>query len=209
MSFNYIGFSRELIKYGCTSLLDIGANDASWARELNRYVPNIKITCIEANPACEQQIKNKGYEYRIQALSDSIKKVRFYLNKNNPICTGVSYYLENSEHYNESNFIEQITDKLDNVFPERNFDALKIDTQGSEIDILKGASKILSQAKIVVIEASLTEYNIGAPMKEDVINFFFSRGYTTIGLLGSSRDMQGTVFQEDILFIKNSLLEKK
>jgi FkbM family methyltransferase len=52
--------------------------------------------------------------------------------------------------------------RLDDVLaemPGREFDLLKIDVQGAEIDVLRGAGRTLAGVEAIVIELSLLEYN--------------------------------------------------
>ena len=48
---------------------------------------------------------------------------------------------------------------LDDFFKKKiNIDLLKIDTQGNELDILKGAKKILNKVKFIKLELMLYDY---------------------------------------------------
>ena len=116
MSYDYKNFAMILEHFQCKTVLDIGANNAVWARDLKHYFRPVEITCIEANPACEESLKLAGFPYIIAALSDSNKKLKFYTNVKNPSCTGVSYYKENSEHYTTTEFFEVETTTLDQLF---------------------------------------------------------------------------------------------
>ena len=56
-------------------------------------------------------------------------------------------------------------------------DLIKIDVQGAEIDVLKGAVQALSNGPFVLLETQILEYNKGAPMLTDVIVYMASIGY--------------------------------
>ena len=45
---------------------------------------------------------------------------------------------------------------------------LKIDTQGSELDVILGGPRLLSQADYILVEVSLVEYNIGGARAEAI-----------------------------------------
>ena len=206
MSFDFHNFAKVLKHFKCDTLLDLGANDGTWAITAKHVLPSLKILCLEANPSCAEYLENKGLNYKIAALSDSVKKVKFYQNQENKICTGVSYYKENSQHYDEKLYFEMETTTLDSLLPDQSFDAIKLDTQGSELDILRGGSNILSNIKVLVIEASYTNYNVGAPMYQEITQFMQNSGFQYIGLIGNSKDPQGEVIQEDMVFARKSLL---
>src|SRR5690606_11094946 len=58
---------------------------------------------------------------------------------------------------------------------------LKIDTQGAEFEILKGAEKFLSKfSPIVILETWTHEVYQGAPFSEDVMRLMRSYGYVLL-----------------------------
>lgn len=61
------------------------------------------------------------------------------------------------------------TYKLDNLNFDKNFDLIKIDAQESELDIIKGGMNIIRQSKSMIVETQHIEYNIGAPMINQII----------------------------------------
>ena len=52
---------------------------------------------------------------------------------------------------------------------------LKIDAQGFELEILKGATRLLTDIEAVLLEISLIEINEGAPLLHDVVAFMKAR----------------------------------
>jgi FkbM family methyltransferase len=46
---------------------------------------------------------------------------------------------------------------------------LKLDVQGYELEVLKGAEKVLQSTELVCMEVSLLNYNSGAPLMPEVI----------------------------------------
>ena len=53
------------------------------------------------------------------------------------------------------------------------FDMIKIDTQGSEIDILKGGTELIKRTQVIMLEVDIghIKYNLGAPGKAEVMKF--------------------------------------
>jgi FkbM family methyltransferase len=64
-------------------------------------------------------------------------------------------------------------------------DAMKIDTQGSELGVLEGASRILETVRAVEVEVEFNELYTGAPLFADVDRFLRARGF----LLWKFRDL--------------------
>ena len=54
---------------------------------------------------------------------------------------------------------------------------IKLDVQGSEIDVLKGLNKHIELFETIILETSVKEYNKDAPLFIDVINFMNEKGY--------------------------------
>lgn len=158
------------------SLLDIGANVGMYSEFFSRVRPSADILMIEGNPDCEEQLKLRRKPYRIACLSDSVKEVKLYKNPNNPVCTGTSYYLEQTEHYDENNFISVQTQRLDDMV-DREYDFIKIDVQGAEKDVINGGIITFLRAKYIQVEMSLIEYNKGSPFINDMMPFLYERGF--------------------------------
>lgn len=62
-------------------------------------------------------------------------------------------------------------------------DVLKIDTQGSELDILAGADRLLTEAALVVeVELSFLQRYVGQPLAHEIIAYMLARGFDLIEL---------------------------
>ena len=86
---------------------------------------------------------------------------------------------------------------------------IKIDTQGSELDIIKGGKNIISQAKYVILELSLKEYNKNAPNITDTISYMNLLGFNNMRIIDNhvwiNHDnvfKYGEIFQIDAVFTK-------
>ena len=82
--------------------------------------------------------------------------------------------------------------------------ALKIDTQGFEIEVLSGAENILPQVKLVLIEMSLCPLYEGAPLLAEVYSWLEQRGFRCIGLTEGFVDLdRQEMLQVDGLFTRD------
>ena len=50
-------------------------------------------------------------------------------------------------------------------------DFIKIDTQGSELDILRGGEKTISNCSLIYLECPIIEYNMGSPNLSEYIEY--------------------------------------
>ncbi|MBE7438819.1 MAG: FkbM family methyltransferase [Spirochaetales bacterium] len=82
---------------------------------------------------------------------------------------------------------------------------LKIDTQGNELEVLKGAGSLLLETEYVLLEASLFEFYRGAPLVEDVIEFMKQRDFALYDVIGKNyRLLDNALAQLDLAFVKRN-----
>jgi hypothetical protein len=82
---------------------------------------------------------------------------------------------------------------------------LKIDTQGSEPDVIAGASDILSSVVAIEIELSLAPLYKGQELLPSVWNLLCRAGYEPYWIERGYRDPQsGRLAQVDALFVRGS-----
>jgi FkbM family methyltransferase len=170
-------------------ILDIGANDGFWYLQNKDKFPMCNFTLVEANIENENKLKQLNVEYYIECLSDIEKEVDFYITKDSPTTTGASYYRENTVFFSDDNIkiVKIKTKRLDDLFPNRIFNIIKIDVQGSELDIIKGGQRIFSNARKVIMEVPVdgVEYNFGAPKRKDYFDIMQSMGFTSYKIIQS------------------------
>ena len=164
---------------------------------------------IEANPNCEPYLRLLGKPYSIVALSDKEGYADLYVEKINPVATGASLYKENTDWYGEGKYetVRVPTKTLDslNLFQHQPIDFIKIDVQGSELDILNGGTETLSRTEFVNCEVSLVEYNEKAPLVAHVVDRMIDYGFCIIDIVEYHSFPQlygGAIFQLDLLFKK-------
>lgn len=194
--------SNHFIPY---RILDIGANVGQFHQLCKQTYPDSFIFSIEASPSCEEHLKRITSDYLITMLAKDNSVYNFYSRKNDPTCTGNSIYKELTEFYSDDQvqILNQRGVRLDDLFTdESEFDLIKMDTQGSELDIISGGLSICKKAKGILLEVSLTQYNEGAPLYDDVINFMENIGFHPVHTLDESRNHGA--YQKDILFINNN-----
>lgn len=190
-----------------TNIIDVGAHIGNFSKELKRIYPNAKFILVEGNYRCEQYLYETEFEFDIRVLSDEKKSVKFYTHLDNPINTGSSYYKENTTHFEKSNVDVIITSTLDEMqyFNDEEISLLKLDTQGSELDIINGGHNTLQRVKYILIETSTIEYNIGAPLMNTVFEKLNELSFKPMDLISSHLTKAG-IFQVDFLFKNTKLI---
>jgi FkbM family methyltransferase len=208
MSQNLFLFLHKLINSGLKidTVYDIGAHHGLFSKSLKKTLPNIDIIMFEANSAHNKQLSDTGFKFFNAILSNPSREfVDFY----DGTSTGDSYYKENTTHYDNKTPVKTECTTLDNLvnlnnLPIPNF--IKLDTQGSEIDILSGAS-FLEKVDLLYLECPIMQYNIGAPTFNDYLDFLKKQNFVPVDIFEIHKQ-ENLLMHIDIMFMKHETKEK-
>ena len=206
--FNSIVLSLLEKNIKINTIYDIGACQGEWTKLVSETcLKNKEFILFEANKEHENQLKKTGHKYFLNLLSNSVKDVKFY----SKASSGDSYYKEKSDYYEKSLSPKIMkTSTLDilqkeNALPYPDF--IKIDTQGSEVDILSGGNETLKKCKIVLLECLIISYNDGAPSLDEYIKYLDKIGFLPIEIC-DIHHTDKVLVQIDILFLKKEIFNK-
>lgn len=82
----------------------------------------------------------------------------------------------------------------------------KTDTQGYDLEVLRGAAGVLARSVAVVIELSVLPLYEGQPGYLDMLGHLEGAGFTLWGLSPVSRTQEGMLIEFDALMIRRALL---
>jgi len=168
---------------------------------------------IEANKLHESHLDRlsmmSGDKYLIAALGDKEREVTFYTRSDKPYTEGNSYYKE-ANYWDIPQLVQEskvTLQRLDDIFEGGAvFDIIKLDTQGSELDILKGGKDLVSKSKAVILEVAYIEYNEGAPTSEELTDYMNSIGFEEKACIGehisNEPKWKDVIVQKDLVFLK-------
>jgi FkbM family methyltransferase len=184
-------------------ILDIGASVCQTADIMRQIWPVANILLFEGNAECEKLYQKQLYDYQIKLLGKINGTTKFYKTKWSPICSGNSIYKENSQTYNEQNLIveELPIYRLDDCVKDI-YDLIKIDTQGSELDIIEGGINTFKNAKVVIAEVSFNNYNEGGCTKQQIVDKMISLKFDLISIIESVVNENNELIAESLLFIR-------
>ena len=197
------------ISYTPSVIYDIGAAALHWTKEAKKVWPNAKYYAFEAVLEVDEFYKQSNIEYALGVFSDvDNKEVTFY---EDPVCLGGnSYYRENVKYspaaekiYCDASGKKRKTRSIDSIVSERGFllpDFVKIDVQGAELDILKGADYALSKCKYLIVELQDIQFNLGAPLADVTIEYLKNKGWECIAKKFSDNGPDG-----DYCFINTNI----
>lgn len=179
---------------------DIGASDGYYSKIIKSAVDNEpKFYLFDADAKYANQENDFDFEFHNVVLSDTEKEVDYYSNGTG----GDSYYREFTPLYDDIKPVKRQTVTLDKYRKEHNMplpDLIKIDTQGSELDILAGGTECVANAKVIILECPLMEYNIGSPSFDDYINQMSHYGFVPRWLV-EMHWLNKVMVQLDIAFV--------
>lgn len=149
---------------------DVGANIGDYTIAINKNIPHARIFSFEpVLITFEQLAKNvgsKAHLYNI-GLGDTPGKGLMFNSANETISEVATMYkdalVEVFKNINEIESVEFDIDTIDNFCSAnniRNIDFLKIDVEGNELAVLQGASKMLANEGIQVIQFEFNSHNV-------------------------------------------------
>lgn len=184
------------------TVYDIGANVGTWSVALKNTVLNRSYFYLfEGNPDHEGSLRATGLPYYIGILSNPGREsVDYYRGGTS---TGNSYYKENTVFYDNAEPVQLPARTLESLItecemPVPNF--LKIDTQGSELDILHGAETVLPGVDLVYLECPIGKYNLGAPNIQEYLEYMAHQNFIPSDLL-EIHTADRVLVQIDIMFM--------
>lgn len=183
---------------------DIGACSGNFSRWLkNSILSESKYYLFEANISYLPTLIDPGFNSYIATLSNEDgKEVDFWVGLN----TGDSYYKETTTIYDNKEVKKVKCTTLDKMIQEKNLpipNFVKIDTQGSELDILSASKSFMGKSEMILCECPIIEYNKGAPKMSEYLDFFKSYDYIPVEVTQVHR-AEDTILQIDLLFMLRS-----
>jgi FkbM family methyltransferase len=80
---------------------------------------------------------------------------------------------------------------------------IKVDTQGSELQVLEGADRIMAETDVIVLEASLFGFFKGGPQILDILLYMKERGFILYDVFDLQyRPLDGAMAQVDLAFVQ-------
>jgi len=191
--------------------LDIGAYKGNWTLDLKNIFPNMSVLMLEGQLEKEKELlkvkeEYKDVDYRIALLGATESDVTFHKYE-----TASSVL---SEHHETGASTEtKKLQLLDNIVAQTSFekpDLIKIDTQGYELEILKGGEKTLGSAEFVLLEVSLLDIYKGVPLVAEVMAYMDQKGFVLYDICSlMRRPLDKALFQSDFLFVKENSIFRK
>lgn len=190
--------------------VDVGAYKGEWTVQMHKIFPHTSFLMLEAQEGQRRDLEavkqklGSSADYRIALLgAENRESAVFHELPGAP--TGSSVL-----SYRPGGSVREIRcrmQSLDTVLTEAgmpNPDLMKLDVQGYELEVLKGAPNALKSVSAIVMEVSLLELYEDNPLLQDVLSFMLRSNFVPydIGAL-LRRPADGLLAQIDMIFVSS------
>ena len=190
------------------TILDIGAHHGNWTHVMKQIYGDSKYYLFEAIDYLELTRYNGDDNVKVfnVLLNDKKEDVNWYQMKN----TGDSIFREKTFHFKNCEIIKRDTVDVNSfvmqngILQQAKNILIKIDCQGAEIPILKGATSILERTDFIILEIPLFgQYNEGVPTFLEHIKYMDSIGFVVYDII-DNHYINMFNMQVDVLFINKN-----
>lgn len=182
--------SQQSLVKNARVIFDVGANRGNVTAKYAEMYPSATIHAFEPFRDFEQEFlsrhgNNTNISWINKALSDSVSVADYYVNKSadtNSLYKSTQIGASSDKSCTTIGKLKVQTETIDTYCTTQGIDAidiLKLDTQGAELAILKGAQELLMarRIKLIYLEAYLQPQYENSPLLFDIANYLKSRGY--------------------------------
>lgn len=198
-------------------LLDIGAHHGWFFHCWQDWCPGARVIAFEPfKESFEKMVLNYGDDVRVKLVQSGVGAVNglMKLNVLNDSKVSNSFLKPDDKTWQSISFqhgqvseINVPVTTIDNVFIEERLSRvylLKIDVQGYEIEVLKGAEKSLFKIDYIFVESGIQRLYENAPRFSEVFEFLSNRGFHLMGMRSWHRGNHVLV-ETDMLFRRDDL----
>ncbi len=192
-------------------IIDVGANSGQFSKVANAFYPDAKIDAFEPLPdlfpkMAKKFTANKNITVHNLALGNENGQIKFNQNDYGHISSILEINSENIHYPKQSNSIPQIDVEiktLDSFLSDKELPSLtllKLDVQGYELEVLKGASGSIKKIDYVIIEANLEQLYTNQPSFTEMNNYLNNIGFELQGMLDFNLGFKNKYIEIDLLF---------
>lgn len=207
---------KSINHFKIKSVIDVGANKGQFVNKL--YKNNFNGSVLSFEPLYDEynyikKLSEKNPNWKIEercALGKKNLKKKFYISGNRESSSLLEILPKHTDLRPESKIIDVQTvevKKLNNfkkkILKMKKNILLKIDTQGSEIDVLLGADKIINNFNCIFVEVSLVSLYLNQKLWLEIIRYLNKLNFEVWSVDQLLKNnITGQTYQLDIFFYK-------
>ncbi|MBA3531977.1 MAG: FkbM family methyltransferase [Ardenticatenales bacterium] len=187
------------------TVIDVGASNGSWTDSLMRYFPHCQYLLIEGQSVHKKALKQLGGKYEnVHVVMAAAGETRgeIYFDIGDPWGGQASY-----TPFKTNNIQVPVT-TIDHEIKSRPLPGpylIKLDTHGFEVPILKGASQILSQTDVIIMECYNYRVAPECLLFFEMCDYMKQFGFRCIDLVDPyNRPYDDSFWQMDLVFVRDN-----
>lgn len=188
-------------------MLDVGASRGQFATLMRYRRPNARIVCFEPLPSALKTLRRVGAKFQLEvhgtALDESEGVASLFVATSDDSSSMLPMTARMTAEFDmqSTGAVEVTTTRLDDLDLSIGRPCLlKIDAQGAELRILRGANRTLQDVDEAYIECSFVELYEGQPLAATIIAFMRDAGFSIAGIHNVSLGRDGAQHQADVHF---------
>jgi len=200
--------SLQRLNFAPRHIVDVGANRGGWSRTALRYFPDAHYTLVEPQPGMLAQLQDLlSANPRIRLHSVGAGPVAgvlpFTIHQRDDSCT---FSLSAEEAYGQG--LTQIrvpVATLDAMLRESTFpppDMVKIDAEGFDLEVLKGATSAIESCEVLLVEAGVMNRKFANDLRS-VVNRLADVGFRPFDVTDLNRTQRhGSLWLVEMAFTR-------
>lgn len=209
-------FLRYRVNFPIKTIVDVGANVGKFSRSLHDHLPEATFYCLEpfsqTFELLSKNLQGPSFLLHKKALGERVESLSVEVNPSAQSDTNSLKNLAIRETDRKTEEIEVLT--LDE-FVLRNgifeIDFLKVDTEGYDLQVLRGGNETLTAGKIklVLVECGLDPANTYHVYFQEIVDFLINKDLALIGFFQTDiRKISRRQHFSNALFVHSSMVDK-
>ena len=205
---------EEFIKdLSFNTLLDIGSNKGQFILLVENYFKEVDVHSFEPiKEILDKQKKLFKFKKNIFFYNFGIGKQNeskdFFITKRKDSSSFLKAEIDDNSDYTITKKIQMEIKSLDEILKNKNLITpilAKIDVQGYELQVLKGASILLKKIKYLIVEVSDNEIYSGQSIYVEILDYLKEKNFALLKESLPNKIFKTNYTQKDILFVNKSL----
>lgn len=209
-------FLKYRVEFEPQVVFDVGANIGGFSRNLSFHYPNSSFYCFEPFPKTFESLKLnvKRNNFKLYQLGLGDQPESIFVNENPINDSFTNTLIKKTNSTGSKNTVSIQITTLDEFCRSQSIntiDLLKIDTEGFDLKVLKGAKKMLEQGnvKLIYVECGLDPSNSYHVFFPEILSFLNSMNFVFIGFFQTDiRKVDRKIHFSNALFVGQSFLGK-
>jgi len=203
-----IQFSLERLRqngFSPKQIFDVGAYQGDFAQLCFQLWPETSVTCFEVLPEPSKQILTIADPQKNLRLISCLLGAEVQSEVELNLAETASSVLTEQAlpQTRKATFpMRTIDDIVEHDLQGRAPDFLKMDVQGYELEVLKGATRSLPDLQVILAEVNLLDLYDGVPLLADFVSWLSDRSWVAYDICGLiRRPLDRALWQADMIFV--------